>query len=326
MATGRPVTIVVGLPPPQPWSFPANPVPDFRMALDVDGCAMYKIVGSSRTALTAPQIAQICSDTDPSGGDYQLHGASSTAALYIQFPEPRTVLGYFYNIGSANNATHCLMETSTDSTDGINGTWTTATYPVIGDSQYFYGPLTSGRWDFLDAVDGVGAPPTTPPPLGVWGYAGHALVTGVRFTTTTSSAGGVSPHVALYGPFAANSTRLEFRMASADQRPGFVYNNWGKVPQGSSGDKFYVLKNLATALIAGGITVFFDTLSDTTPSVPGQYLVSVDGGVTFAATGTITTLPPGASSPLIIVRRNTPTDAVAGTWAVRLRATATTWT
>lgn len=99
--------------------------------------------------------------------------------------------------------------------------------------------------------------------------------------------------------------------------------DWGDVGQGSSADKMVRIKNLGVNT-AASVTLTLDTMTDTDPSVLGQYLFSTDG-VTFTGGLTLPSINPGTISPPIFVRRVTPTDAALGLQSVRILATVGEW-
>jgi hypothetical protein len=65
-------------------------------------------------------------------------------------------------------------------------------------------------------------------------------------------------------------------------------------------------------------------MTDTTPTVVGQHMLSTDG-TTFTSTITIPDLAPGAISGVLTLRRTTPSDAVLSVWDLRLSAVAASW-
>jgi hypothetical protein len=130
----------------------------------------------------------------------------------------------------------------------------------------------------------------------------------------------------LYGNPSAgqNPNRLAIWHPTTDTHVTGPYFDWGDVPRSSSQDRTFRVKNLSPTLNAVGIGLGLEALTDTAPSVPGQHTLSTDG-TTFTATISISDLAPGGISPVLTMRRVTPTNATLGTWAGRLFAQATSW-
>ncbi len=111
---------------------------------------------------------------------------------------------------------------------------------------------------------------------------------------------------------------------STDERVGPAHFDWGDAPRSSSADKTFRIKNLSGTLTANDVSVSLNALTDTTPSVPGQHLISYDGGP-FQAQVDIGDLGPGAISDVLTLRRVTPDNAVLSLWSFRIFAAADSW-
>ena len=84
------------------------------------------------------------------------------------------------------------------------------------------------------------------------------------------------------------------------------------------------MKNLSPTLTANAVTLAFDALTNTTPSIPAQFLVATDG-LTFGATADLGTLAPGQITPVLTIRRNQPANAALSVWEPRVIAQASSW-
>jgi hypothetical protein len=104
------------------------------------------------------------------------------------------------------------------------------------------------------------------------------------------------------------------------------YLPWGIIAPGSSADKDVRVKNCSANYTAIDVTVSVDTMDIEEPalSVAVQHLLSTDGQ-RFIAAVDIGTLPPGATSSRITVRRVTSLDADLGDGDFQLLAHPTEW-
>lgn len=275
-------------------------VPGHRFAIDKDGSigAFYRTSTGLVTQFTPTQM-QAVNDENPA----TLYALTNYGPGWIGifFPEKRNIAGIYVKWTGVGGA----IETSVDSTNGQDGTWV-ATGTTITPS--------SGPAD----VPGYRTAITTLAAVGV---------KAIRMNITNATSQDLfltSFH--LYGSISAteNPNRLRIWHPTLDEEVGGAYLDWGDAPRSSSADRTFRVKNNSSSQTANSIVLGFDALTDTTPSVPGQYLLSTDG-TTFAATRTIASLAPGAISSVLTMRRVTPSNATLSLWAARLNAEATTW-
>ena len=274
-------------------------VPSNRMAYDRDGTQCYLIAGDSTISqLTSPQLVALNDENS---------GTSVGAAAYLVFffPERRDMVAWWMDF-NALAFPSMAFEVSTNTTNGLDGTWTQIGGTPPGGSYQF--PSTAPY--YRQGIIGATA-------LGV---------KAVRFKTGWAGSGGVET-VHLYGNASAgqNPNRLAIWHPTTDAHVTGAYFDWGDVPRSSSQDRTFRVKNMSSTLNAIGIGLGLEALTDTSPSVPGQHTLSSDG-TTFAATLSISDLAPGGISPVLFLRRVTPTNAVLSVWALRLFAQATSWT
>lgn len=281
--------------------------PSNRMLLDRDGTQMYKIdMVNVITQLTSGQVQSVNSETSRGATGLQLHGQNQFGTLLVFFPEKRDVAGYYFNMNSSasfGSVTLISAEVSTNTTNGIDGTWT-----AIAGAGYCE-PMSP---NFRSKIQGITA-------LGI---------RAMRFKTQSGAPSfGCYPCVHIYGNPSAgqNPNRLSVWHPTSDAHISGPYYDWGDTPRSSSADRNCRIKNISSTLTANDITVAFDILTDTTPSVPGQYTISADGGTTFLGSVNIGNLSPGGISPVLIVRRNTPANADLSVWEPRIIAQATSW-
>jgi hypothetical protein len=279
-------------------------VPGPRMAYDVDGSVGFYFSETTNliTQLTAGELASM-NDEDNDSWDA---GIFNSQRVGLIFPELRDILGYFMYFSSGDFGSALILDTSTDTTNGLDGTWTTR----------------AANW----------VKSFTPTP----GYRtgiNTLVVTGIkaiRFQANRVGSGAFNDfapsQMHIYG--APNSGASIDRLVFWDPTSNVVLPaaalDWGNVPRSSSADKTFRVKNVSTTKTAQGIVISPEALTDTSPSVPGQHLFSTDG-TTFTASINIGDLAPGATSSVLYVRRVTPSNAVLSVWTFRAKAVATAW-
>lgn len=281
--------------------------PGHRMAIDKDGTigVIVSPLGVV-TQLSGPTVVGL---NDESGafpsGHPSFGGGSVPWYMVLIFPELRDVSGVFISEDTgAIMHNRGSIEVSPDSTWGLDGSWSTA-IAASGDVVV---------WDGQNYRTGVLA-------------TSQIGVRAIRYGITGGSSNAAritSFHVYGDRSAGANPNRLEIWDPSVDQKIAAVALDWGNVPRSSSEDRTFRVKNMSASLTANDIVIGFDALTDTSPSVPGQHLLSADG-LSFASTEDIASLAPGAISPVFHLRRVTPSNATLGLWVARLNATATTW-
>lgn len=280
-------------------------VPSNRMAYDRDGTQVYLIDAlNAISQLTSIQAQGLNDENDTS--PLTVYGQGSKGSLLFYFSELRDFAGFF--IADANvpgwNPGALGIAVSSDTTNGLDGTWTT-----IASDVHPVGPTR---------------------PTYRTGIASVARF-GIRAVRISGSVGapsmGFQPcAIHLYGNIAAgqNTKRLAIWHPTLDQHVTGAYFDWGNAPRSSSADRPFRIKNLSPTLTANDINISVDATTDTTPSVPAQHLLSTDAA-TFTGAIAVSTLPPGGISSVLTLRRNTPSNATLSVWAVRLLAQATSW-
>lgn len=275
--------------------------PSWRMAIDRDGTQGYSITGGNIvTPLTNAQMQILNNEND----DALTIPGQVNGRLMLIFPELRDIDGFFLDTDAIANTHAYVVEVSANTTNGIDGTWT---------------QIASGTAD--TSTDAV-----------VPGYRSVVSVTqlakrAIRVRRTGSMAGDITVtafHV--YGEPAPgeNPNRLALWHPTLDERVPPAYFDWGNVPRSSSGDRLFRVKNLSSGLTASAVRVAMETLTDGTPSVPGQHSLSYGGG-SFLAQVNVGDLAPGAISGQVTLRRITPSNAQLGVFAFRVFAEANSW-
>lgn len=270
--------------------------PSWRMAYDRDGTQVFTLAGGVATPIAAATI-QAMNKEDGVGWDASPGGWSTTSFLWI-FPEHRDIDAItLFHVGNA--AINVLsVQTSTDTTNGVDGTWTTQTVPTVQNAwkpNYRTG-IQQRTW------------------LGV-----KALKINIQMAENNYYGDRMRIGCHLYGePVPGENTdRLEIWHPTLDQRVGPAYFDMGDTPRGSTGDLTFRVKNISTAKTALSCRVAMDALTDTTPTVLSQEALSLDGS-SWTAQVNVGDLGPGVISQIVTLRRTLVDTAMLGTWSFRV--------
>lgn len=269
---------------------------------DTDGSQAFYINNSGVLVLLTTAEAQTL--LNEATDVYVNLGVSTSTYLGVIFPELRDLAGYFVYTSNNGNSTITPQEmaTSANTTNGIDGTWTTVLNPWTRDTS-----ITASAWRTVRTQVAAG-------------------IKAVRFrgTTTVSTTGGWGA-MHLYGSIPAASTpdRLTLWHPTLDQELSGAGLDFGDVMRSTTYDKTFRIKNRSATLTANSILLSMAALTDTSPTYLSQYTISVGGA--YAATGTIASVAPGAISAVCTLRLTTTASAGLSTWRQRLSAVATTW-
>lgn len=277
-------------------------VPSWRMAWDRDGTQAYFISRANViTQLTSGQCQALNDESDTSIANTGFPAAGGQLALI--FPELRDLDAHF--MSGALNGTQGSVQVSTNTTNGVDGTWTTLL--AFGSKPWTQQVIPNYRSAIV---------------------AGTALgIKSVRFdVSSVGNAVSAIGSLHVYGePIpGANPNRLALWHATLDSRLAPWADDWGDVPRSSSEDRTFRVKNLSSSLTANSVRVAQEILTDTSPSVVGQHTLSFGGG-SFLPQVNVGNLAPGTISGVVTIRRNTPSNAVLGTWTHRVFAEANSW-
>lgn len=283
-------------------------VPGPRIAYDRDGTQLYVMNQGTVTAIASANVKALNNESDDAFNSGDGAGGSNPGAYYIifMFPQLTDLVGYHCNLSMGSYTTFSAIETSTDTTNGMDGTWTAVASPVT--------------------VSEAAAP----------GYRTHITaqsipgIKAIRFSATTGSGGFGGAHwksIHLYGKPSAAGDRLSFWHPTLDQPLSDfpAYLDWGNRPRSTSQTIQVRVKNRSTTLTASSITVGMDALTDaSSPTYVSQHLFSYQGSG-YASTISIPSLAPGAVSDVVSVQQTLLDTAALGLWAQRLYATAGSW-
>lgn len=213
--------------------------------------------------------------------------------LGVIFDDPLTIQGYA--VLSQTGGTWDRIEYSTDTVNGVDGTWTLVDASPEGAHN---GTSMNYRTDWA-----------TPP---------VAITNAKAFRIRRSGGGNGIYALHLYGHSTNYTNRkLEFWDPDSDSLLSGAAFDFGDVPLESSADRRFRIKNTwtggepATNVVVGNYALINPA---THPYVVDTFLYSVDGGNTFRGVCYLGDLAPGQISKVIIVRRVTPNWVTTGPW------------
>lgn len=273
--------------------------PASRLAYDRDGSI--GVVVSAAGAITTLTAADLRSLNDEGEGAPTF---ATKARLAIIFSEPIDIKAVFLALSANTEAT---IETSKDSTTGIDGTWTAQVASAA------YGRDVRPNYRIASQI--------TPMIAGSDSNEVRAVRISFALNTTISFRA-----LHIYGDISSSATddRLSFRQVASDVEVGPTHFDWGNVPRASSADKTFRIKNLSADMTAEAVEVYAEGLTPGVPSVPSMLLLSLDG-TTFTPSVNLGDLAPGDVSGTITVRRVIPSNAQVSVWSARLVADADNW-
>lgn len=326
--------------------------PGTRIAYDLDGSFVFMTDPVTLKQVDVHVNAVKALNDEYSGG---LHPppwayASPPTFRYITviFPSPReltAVMAIMTQSQGNSVAVHsCEFWVSPDSTNGIDGVWAQVlpngvTLGGIGNAA----SQTPSINAVTGGAGGDGGYANVPAhfrdydgatnPTG-WRTVSGTLVRQVRAVQARQTANIIGlPHVNtvklhLYGKedTTASTRRLEFWKTGTNLRIDGSDLWWSDIPQASSAQKSFRLKNMSPTLTAETIDLSTqNAASSTTPNPATFYTFSLDG-TTWSATLAIPNLSPGAISAEIFIRAVVPSNAVLSRWSPRIRAAVGSWT
>jgi hypothetical protein len=275
-------------------TYPDVPAP--RMPYDRDGTIGFSFLTNLTSIVTLTNADLISMNDENIATSGSLSGSSSRWVCLI-FPELRDIVALtITNASSGSNGIN-NVEVSSNSTNGIDGTWTSLTTNFSDAAAT--GPAY--RTDFRSHV-----------------------ATGIKAIRALNSVSGAALNCRvgtfhIYGTKSAVSDRLEFWHPTLDQSL-----DWGDVARSTTTTRTVRLKNLSGSLTAGTITVGMEALYDASPSMISQHTFDYNGGG-FGATATIPSLGPGQVSGIITIQQNISSTAALSVWEQRVYANASTW-
>lgn len=283
-------------------------VPAARMPYDRDGTIATRVKGDGTTStVTGADLIKWNDDSSGTWADMGASGETDTQEwVAFIFPELRDLSAMFL-MDYDRTSFAAAVQTSTDTTNGRDGTWTSRGTVTSASST---GNMTTARTEIRTlSVAGVKAVRVCGPGRNV--FNSNRRATHIYGTIT---AGQTPDRVRLWHP------TLDQPLSDTP-----AYFDWGDTAQGSTATKTFRVKNNSSTLTANTITVSREALTDLSPTVVSQLDLSYDGGG-YGSTASIASLAPGAISNLVTLRRQSSATAELGLGWQRIIAAAATWT
>ena len=286
-------------------------VPGFRFEYDRDG-SICTWSGSTAT------VAEMQATNDEYGGGI----GAGTASITCAWPEVRTVTGMFMAVQhGVSYADAASIDISADTTNGLDGTWTSTGQFLWENVLAWAGPGPSTTPDWCRRL-GSTTPYSGGTAGGVTGWMPLSFpsIRGVRLNPVYR--GGLTLwawHIYGHWPTTENPNRLVLCDGSGATVTNGAYFDFGDTPRNTTATIPFRIKNISSSLTANSITVSFQALYDAAPSLIGQYEFST-GGSTYYTSHNIGSLSPGSSTGTFQLRRTTSLGAAVGPWQLRLIA------
>lgn len=282
--------------------YPDVPAP--RIAYDIDGtsCILYSRGDNLPFAMTTLQKTQFNDETNNNA--YFTSNIGSGLGVVFIFPTNMIVSGYV-NDADVENRTLASMSYSTNTTNGVDGTWT-----LIANNTNT--SATSYAPKYRTDIVVLGSPVT-------------AKAIKFEYASDFTFRDLLIRGIHLYGSPATN-TDLEFWHPTLDQALTGEHFDFGDVAQGSAATKSFRLKNFSTSA-AGDVVLSLSVLSEKSPTIASQHQFSLDqstwtSSLTLPETSNIAidsvTNAPNNFSPIIYFRRNLSASSALGLYAGRI--------
>lgn len=276
-------------------------VPAPRLAYDRDGTRLFFVDDGGGITEYPSSLAVL---NDENSGTEWMSGFGGGWAVLI-FPQLRDIVAYHLAVRTWVGGT---LETSTNTTNGQDGTWTTVT------SNYSFNNDNPAKPNYRTVIYAVAM-------NGIIALKFRRGATGSR----------AFKQLHLYGGLATGETPDRLRLWHPtldepldDKVPADgAYFDWGDTAQSTSADRTFRIKNNSVTLTANSIAINQQTLTETTPSINSQFTFS-NGGA-FAASLNIGNLSPGQLSGVITKRRTIQSNAQLGLWSSRTNVEAGSW-
>lgn len=276
-------------------------VPGPQIMYDRDGNGFYY---SGTTALVALSQGDLNIHNGTSGGSgSRSNDGWVTVTIGIILPELYDIVGWFNNGSGAGNGNYAF-ETSPDTTNGQDGTWTSR-YANWSTGSTFRSSITAVSW---------------------------AGMKGFRWSAGNGSANKQYWYqLHLYGSPSASSLtavpgRLRVWHPTLDQLisgPAFDFADVARSAPALT--KTFRIKNNSATQTVNSIVLSTGALTDTSPTVLGVETIDYNGSG-YASTQTISSLAPGAISSLCTLKLSPGASATLGLWRQRVLAVAGSWT
>lgn len=282
--------------------------PDLRVAYDLGGVAVQWYRASNNT-LTPLNAAQKVALNDPINTNVIVAPNNSTWNYVIWlFPQPMTISGLWATIGQQNviigSATaYTPWGYSTDTTDGLDGTWT-----YLGGVESVN--ISTASW----AEHGVQNSTATEPEMWTQVHTLTPPLENIRGLKLGARGGNTRDayirSAAIYGR-PTDPQWLEFWHPLDDQPITLNDLDWGFHGKLTQAVRTFRLKNCNPTYTLKGISLSLSDISGDSPKAGDNHRLSLDG-VLYDTSVEVGDIGPGDISGTLYVRRNTPSDAIEG--------------
>lgn len=278
-------------------------VPGYRFAYDEDGTIVTAFASQAGNGqvftLTQGELTTINQNQQGSVVPYYSKVGSSNPYFAFIFPELRSISGYFLSCNVNGVGIGRLLQTSTDTLTGQDGTWNTVANPY----SYIAYNNTAVSPSYRSAIASITA----------------NNIKAIRFVVSDQL---MAFH--LYGSIATTQSPDRLRIIDLSNNDIAAQLDFGDIPQRNNATQQFKVVNNSSTKIANNITLTLETNPDASPTLIGQYQLSTDNSA-YANAINIGTLAPGASSGTLYVRNTVSSTAQLGPWCIRLVASANTW-
>lgn len=283
--------------------------PNDRIAWDRDGSILTFIsMGSVVTAQNATIRRALNDETEDVV--VALNTTNDVKGVAVVFPLPMDCSAVFIAASDTNPTIGITVETSKDTTNGLDGTWSSQFLINMNITQ-----AVKPNYRMLNRL------------FMLQPNSSSSDLRGVRFVSPTSRLMTNLYAFHIYGQPSPTATkdRLALWHPTLDIKLPPTWLDWGNVPRSSSEDRAFRIKNLSETLTAADIDVYTEALTPGSPSVAGMHVLSENGGATFLNALNLGGLAPGEITDQLIVRRVVPANAQVSTWSARLAADVNVW-
>lgn len=265
-----------------------------RMAWDVDGTVAFWMPDNGLAQeLSSGQMAAI---NDEEGGTDTVVGGGGIFGYYVHiFPELRDIKGYFIAGAANGDGGFSTLETSVDTTNGVDGTWVQQVVNIT-DS-------VTVRPDYRNAVDQVSA----------------VGIKGIRvYKNSLTGFDDRIQAIHIYGNIASGQTpdRIQFLDTLNLDAVFTKVLDFGDVPRGQTQTRTFKIKNNSATLTVNTINVTAEDLYLNA----GDWFTFGDDNIVYAATFAVGNLGPGAEK-LLYMKQIVPVAETLGLQTGRIKVT-----
>jgi hypothetical protein len=226
------------------------------------------------------------------------------------FPYKIDLVGWFSVMTDISHPPTMTWATAPDTFNGLDGHWTDRSALGSGNTPggALPGPTSPNYRSAILAVNLPG-------------------INGIKFSGNGFIGDGIGIYTLhIYGTPSAGQVLQQLQVvegATTNYLSG-TDEDYGDIARTSVGTKQCRIYNPRT-LTAKNVMVSFSAPTDTTPTLISQFLVSDDGGTTYASSLNIGDIAPGGYSPVLTIKNVVDPNATVSLWTVLMSAIAMSW-